>query len=77
MAQGKEKTSLTPCVIPGSNPRPWDTRRYAECAFPVDTPDGMHSCCMPTLVGSSYCAPHHKIIYIKKPPKRLKPKVFW
>jgi hypothetical protein len=75
--QGREKTTLTPCVAPGSKPRDWMTRRYGECAFPIETPEGLLSCCLPTLDGSSYCSVHHRVVYIGKPSPRTKPKVFY
>jgi hypothetical protein len=43
-------------------PRPWITRAYAECAFPVDGKSWTtRSCCNPTG-GDTYCPMHRAII---------------
>jgi hypothetical protein len=48
--------------LPGSTPRPWLTRAFGECAFPVDG-DGAEtrSCCLPVARGS-YCFTHVRIM---------------
>lgn len=51
-------------TVPGSKPRPWETRTKGECAAPVKTIKGVvYSCCLPTspsqnVVWRSYCDPH-------------------
>jgi hypothetical protein len=44
-------------------PRPWETRAFGECAFPLEQPDGaVFSCCNPVdppRVDWCYCAGHY------------------
>jgi hypothetical protein len=60
-----EVTALEAAVRPlrGSNPRPWELRRFGECAFPVagygaDT----LSCCEPAEAGRPYCFGHCELL---------------
>lgn len=61
------KLLLHAAMIPGSKPRPWETRATrGECAAPVKTVRGVvYSCCLPTPptdnpVWASYCCEHRE-----------------
>ena len=42
-------------------PRPWMTRAFEECAYPVDGEgEAVRSCCNPVEAGSVYCSLHRK-----------------
>jgi hypothetical protein len=45
---------------PASQPKPWVERAWGECAFPVDSADGILSCCGPIPEGAKrpYCDFH-------------------
>lgn len=46
-------------------PRPWLTRLFGECAYPVDGEGAeTRSCCAP-CAGARYCGQHHKLMYAK------------
>jgi GcrA cell cycle regulator len=48
--------------LPGSNPKPWELRRWGECPYPVaayGTP--MLSCCEPVHDRRGYCLGHTEI----------------
>jgi GcrA cell cycle regulator len=56
-------------TLRGTTPRPWLTREFGECAFPVDGEGAATlSCCAPVRRGSVYCAAHHRIAYKAFPP---------
>jgi hypothetical protein len=49
-------------VEPG--PRPWSTRRFGECAYPVDgRGEDTRSCCARIVGGGSYCPTHRAVMY--------------
>lgn len=55
--------------LPGSAPRPWLTREFGECAFPVGGEEAaVLSCCAPARRRSAYCAAHHAIVFRPVPP---------
>lgn len=46
-------------------PRPWETRKFGECAYPIEGPDGgWLSCCNPgpQRVDWCYCADHKEVM---------------
>jgi len=50
--------------LPGSQPRPWLSRNFGECAFPVDgESDRTVSCCGPVQANSAYCPAHHGVVF--------------
>lgn len=54
--------------LPGSAPRPWLTREFGECAFPVGGEEtAVVSCCAPVQRRSAYCAAHHAIVFMPAP----------
>lgn len=56
--------------LPGTEPRPWLTREFGECAFIVQGAGAdAFSCCAPAD-GKAYCARHHAIMYQPTPKKR-------
>lgn len=56
-------------------PRPWLTRRFGECAFPVDGEGAdTRSCCNPSGA-ATYCPAHHAICLIPPPPRA--PREHW
>ena len=56
--------------LPGSTPRPWTERRFAQCAFPFDGPDGATlSCCEPVIPDRPYCPSHFKVMYVPSPKR--------
>jgi GcrA cell cycle regulator len=50
--------------LPGTTPRPWLSRTFGECAFPVGG-EGVElmSCCAKVKPRSSYCPAHHAIAF--------------
>lgn len=51
-------------ALSGTVPRPWLSREFGECAFPVGGEGGdLVSCCAPTRPRSGYCAAHHAIAF--------------
>ena len=53
-----------PVSVEGSAPRPWTTRKWGECAYPVDIRNGdTYSCCQPVVFNKSYCKKHAEIMY--------------
>lgn len=60
--------TIAPHVIPATA-RPWTSRRFGECAFPVAGLGAETvSCCGPTD-GGPYCAGHRAVMYQKPPTK--------
>jgi hypothetical protein len=59
-APDSKKPLPAPKLGPASQPRPWTERGRAECAFPVDSPNGVLSCCGPIPEGARrpYCDFH-------------------
>ncbi len=56
------EAAFTP--LAGTAPRPWLTRAFGECAFPVGGEgEAIVSCCAPTQRQSGYCAAHHRIVF--------------
>lgn len=49
---------------PLTEPRPWETRRYGECAYPSVAEGETHSCCAPVTLGRSYCKAHCRVMYV-------------
>jgi hypothetical protein len=50
--------------LPGTTPRPWLSRAFGECAFPVgEDAEGLVSCCAKTRPRSGYCPAHHAIAF--------------
>lgn len=58
-------------MIEVTTARPWITRVFGECAFPVagENADVM-SCCGEVGGGGSYCEDHRKIVYSPRQPTR-------
>jgi GcrA cell cycle regulator len=57
--------------LPGSRPRPWETRRWGECAWPVDMQEAgeaTYSCCRPAVKGRDYCGDHRRMALDPSPP---------
>lgn len=55
----------TPPVEMAKAPRLWTTRRFGECAFPVDGEGAdVRSCCNPTAC-QTYCTAHKALMHIK------------
>jgi len=49
--------------LAGSNPMPWQLRRFGQCTFPVDGQGGdVWSCCEPVEPHRSYCFGHMEIL---------------
>lgn len=49
--------------LPGSTPRPWLTRDFGECAFPVEGESfNTRSCCLPVAPRRAYCPGHVRIM---------------
>lgn len=59
----------TPVV---DEPRPWLERKFGQCAFPLDYPDGIYSCCKPAGT-KTYCEDHCAIMYDNWKPARPRP----
>jgi GcrA cell cycle regulator len=54
--------------IAPDSPRPWSTRAFGECAYPVSGEGAdVQSCCNPCvpIVGWSYCAAHRELMFRK------------
>lgn len=50
--------------LPGSAPRPWLTRGFGECAFPVgEEGRELLSCCAPIKGRDAYCAAHRAVVF--------------
>jgi GcrA cell cycle regulator len=50
--------------LAGTAPRPWLTRAFGECAFPVGGEgEALLSCCAPARRGGAYCPAHHAIVF--------------
>lgn len=50
--------------LPETTPRPWLTRAFGECAFPVgEHAEGLLSCCATAKPRSAYCPAHHAIAF--------------
>jgi GcrA cell cycle regulator len=48
----------------GTAPRPWLSREFGECAFPVGGDDeAVLSCCARARPRSAYCEAHHLIVF--------------
>lgn len=59
--------------LPGSEPRPWETRTFGECKWPIDGANGEAlSCCRP-CDGDRYCDTHTETSR-PKDAKPLRPK---
>jgi len=59
-----------PRVVKGSeldNARPWETRVFGECAYPVIINGETYSCCTKTF--TNYCQYHRKIMFIPRKPR--------
>lgn len=56
-------------------PRPWLTRKFGECAYPVSGEGAdVFSCCAPTSGASSYCGAHARLCFNPAPkPKPYDP----
>lgn len=51
-------------------PRPWETRAFGECAFPLTIDNTTYSCCDPVSGERSYCEAHCRAMYVPTPPAR-------
>ena len=51
-------------------PRPWVTREFSECAFPIEKSDQTYSCCNETH-GLTYCSAHLSVMRIPTPALRV------
>jgi GcrA cell cycle regulator len=50
--------------LKGTLPKPWLTRDFGECAFPVGgAGEGLLSCCALARPRSAYCEAHHRIVF--------------
>jgi len=48
----------------GTTPRPWLSREFGECAFPVaGDGDALISCCAAVKLRSVYCQAHHGVVF--------------
>lgn len=54
-------------VLKGSTPRPWETRVFGECAFPLIVGGVTCSCCLPVTPEKLYCETHHKVMHVSAP----------
>lgn len=58
--------------LPGTTPRPWMSRVFGECAFPVgEDADGPVSCCATVKPRGGYCPAHHTIAFKSQTPATL------
>jgi GcrA cell cycle regulator len=58
--------------LPGTTPRPWLSRTFGECAFPVgEDADGPVSCCAKVKPRGGYCPAHHAIAFKSQTPTAL------
>lgn len=68
------KRTFTPPPAPpvdASHARPWVTRQFGECAFPVSGQGAdTLSCCAKTPEGATYCEAHRLIMINPVQPKR-------
>lgn len=55
-------------VLKGSTPRPWETRVFGECAFPLIVEGITCSCCLPVMPEKPYCETHHNVMHVSTPP---------
>ena len=56
------ETAFAP--LAGTTPRPWLTREFGECAFPVGGEgEDVLSCCAPARGPGAYCAAHHAFFF--------------
>lgn len=62
--------------LEGSTPRNWETRRFGECCWPIETAEGTHSCCLPSASSpknrSDYCLTHWSLSRAPSQPKKLR-----
>lgn len=67
-----DEPKAPPAPVAPMTARPWITRAYRECAFPVagDGADVM-SCCARTDEKQSYCAVHRARMYTPGRPRRV------
>jgi GcrA cell cycle regulator len=64
---------IEPTYEPGAFARPFLTRKFEECAFPVSGAGAdTFSCCAPTGGHPRYCKTHREIMYQKAYPPRKK-----
>lgn len=54
-------------ALKGSKPRPWETRVFGECAFPLIVGGVTCSCCLPVVPEKSYCETHHSVMHVSTP----------
>lgn len=58
--------------LAGTTPRPWLSREFGECAFPVGgEADALVSCCAAVKPRSAYCPAHHAIVFKSGAPAAL------
>lgn len=51
-------------IVAGVTPRPWITRKFGECAYPVGGEEAdTLSCCAPCGEGARYCPDHSRVMY--------------
>jgi len=52
------------------DPKPWELRKFGECAFPFDVGDRVYSCCGPaTQHPFRYCKPHRAVMFVQGAPR--------
>jgi DNA-binding CsgD family transcriptional regulator len=59
--------SISGLTVPGSTPRPLVSRKFGECAFPVegDSHDTLY-CCLPVKPEKNYCKDHYRVMYVMR-----------
>jgi hypothetical protein len=59
--------SISGLTVPGSTPRPLVSRKFGECAFPVegDSHDTLY-CCLPVKPEKNYCKAHYRVMYVMR-----------
>lgn len=65
-------SNSTPPVAKLSVPRPWEIRKFGECAFPLDRAGETYSCCEPVKAERNYCKAHCAVMYVSTPPMGAK-----
>ena len=59
--------SISGLTVPGSTPRPLVSRKFGECAFPVegDSHETLY-CCLPVKREKNYCKAHYRVMYVMR-----------
>lgn len=53
-------------VMDQSLMRPWEERKYGQCAYPTLKEGVTYSCCNPTDDGKPYCEAHRRVMYVQR-----------